>query len=263
MLAYLQDRPLNLHRFPNGVGQPGFWHKQVPGHVPDWIRTWRHDGARPGRTTDYFVADHVATLAWLANYGAVELHPWTSRVPGVLHPTAALIDIDPGEHTSWDDVVLLARLHRAALDHVGIVGVPKVTGQRGLQVWVPVEPGPSYDDTRDWVEALSRAVAAVVPDLVSWEWEKRRRRGRARLDFTQNAISKTLVAPYSVRATARATVSMPIGWDELDDPELRPDRWTIRSAPARVAQVGDLFAPVLSVHQVLPALPSVTAERPS
>jgi bifunctional non-homologous end joining protein LigD len=262
MLAHLRDRPLNLHRFPNGVSQPGFWHKQVPSHLPDWIRTWRHDGARPGRTTDYLVADHVATLAWLANYGAIELHPWTSRVPGVLHPTAALIDIDPGERTSWDDVVVLARLHRTALDHVGLVGVPKVTGQRGLQVWVPLEPGPSYDDTRDWVEALSRAIAAVVPELVSWEWEKQRRRGRARLDFTQNAFSKTLVAPYSVRATPRATVSMPIAWDELDDPDLRPDRWTIRSAPARVAEVGDLFAPVLSTHQVLPALPSVTAPRP-
>lgn len=262
MLAHLRDRPLNLHRFPNGVGAAGFWHKQVPGHLPDWVTTWRHDEARPGRTTTYIVADHVATLAWLANYGAVELHPWTSRVPGVTHPTAALIDIDPGERTSWAEVVVLARLHWTALDHVGLVGVPKVTGQRGLQIWVPIEPGLTYDDTRDWVEALSRAVAAVVPELVSWEWEKRRRQGRARLDFTQNAFSKTLVAPYSVRATARATVSMPIVWDELDDADLRPDRWTIRSAPARVAERGDLFAPTLTVHQVLPVLSSVTPPHP-
>ena len=105
-----------------------------------------------------------AALAWLANYG-VELHPWTSRIPHVDWPTYALIDIDPGPRTAWDDVVLLARLYGTALEHLGVFGV-QVTGQRGIQVWVPIAEGPTFDDTRAWVEA-SRTVGAAVPELVS------------------------------------------------------------------------------------------------
>jgi len=119
-------------------------------------------------------------------------------------------------------------------------------------VWVPIEPGPTFDETRAWVEQLSRTVAGVVGDLVSGAWEKQARGGRARLDYTQNAINKTLVAPYSVRAAAGAPVSMPITWDELDDPDLRSDRWTVRTAADRISEVGDLMAPMLSDAQHLP-----------
>jgi bifunctional non-homologous end joining protein LigD len=129
-----------------------------------------------------------------------------------------------------------------------------VTGKRGIQVWIGIRRGPSFDDTRDWVEGLSRAIGSTVPDLVSWEWAKRARKGKARLDFTQNAINKTLVAPYSPRPAAGAPVSMPIAWTELDDPALRPDRWTIRTALERVAAVHADFARVLTDDQVLPPI---------
>src|SRR5207302_9505336 len=131
------------------------------------------------------------------------------------------------------------------------------TGQRGIQIWVPIELGPTFDDTRAWVESISRAVGQTAPDLVSWKWEKRARGGLARLDYTQNAINKTLVAPYSVRPAAGAPVSMPIAWEELDDPDLRSDRWTIVDAGARVLEVGDLFAEVLTTRHTLPALDAV------
>ena len=153
-----------------------------------------------------------------------------------------MIDVDPGEKTTWDQVLTITGLYKAALDHMKVRGFPKVTGQRGIQIWVPIEPGPTFEDTRTWVEALSRLVGETVPELVSWKWEKRARGGLARLDYTQNAINKTLVAPYSVRPAAGAPVSMPITWAELDDPELRSDRWTIRDAGARLLEVGDLFA---------------------
>jgi bifunctional non-homologous end joining protein LigD len=128
-----------------------------------------------------------------------------------------------------------------------------VTGRRGIQVWVPIRSGPSFDDTRAWVEQVSRTIGRVVPELVSWKWEKKARGGRARLDYTQNAINKTLVAPYSPRPAPGAPVSMPIGWHELDDPELRPDRWTIRTALDRLEEVGDLFRGVTVHDQALPA----------
>ena len=129
-----------------------------------------------------------------------------------------------------------------------------VSGRRGIQIWVPVSTEVTFDDTRAWVEGVSRVIGETVPDLVSWKWEKRSRGGKARLDYTQNAINKTLVAPYSVRAAAGAPVSMPIRWDELDDPELRSDRWTIRDAGERLVQVGDLLAPMLHEHQKLPPI---------
>jgi bifunctional non-homologous end joining protein LigD len=151
-------------------------------------------------------------------------------------------------------VLALARLHRTALEHLGVRAQPKVTGRRGIQIWVPIARGPSFAQTRAWVQQLSRAVGAVVPELVSWKWEVRERGGQARLDYTQNAINKTLVAPYSPRAAAGAPVSAPIGWDELDDPALRPDGFTIRDMPDRLAERGDLFRAVLTADQVLAPL---------
>ena len=155
---------------------------------------------------------------------------------------------------SFDDALVLTRLYRTALEHLGVEGCPKVTGKRGIQVWVPVAEGYSFDETRAWVERVSRAVGDTVPDLVSWEWEKAKRGGRTRLDYTQNAINKTLVAPFSVRPAAGAPVSVPIAWDELDDPELRPDQWTVTNVGERIASGGDPLAPLIGLPQQLPTL---------
>jgi bifunctional non-homologous end joining protein LigD len=253
LVPYLAGRGTTVQRFPNGVAAKGFWQKDLPGHAPAWVGRWTYHHREEG-PKDYVVVEEPATLAWLAQEGAVELHPWTSRTDAPDKPTFALIDIDPGESTTFEEVLVLARLFRTALEHLGVRAAPKVTGKRGIQVWIPIERRYSFDETRDWVEGVSRAVGGTVPDLVSWEWAKTARRGRARLDFTQNAINKTLVAPYSPRPSPGAPVSAPIRWEELDDPELSPDRWTIMTLPARLAEVGDLFAPTLGPGQRLPAL---------
>jgi len=254
MLPHLVGRAVNLHRYPDGVEQKGFWQKAVPAHSPEWLSRYRYSEARNGEAKEYVVADTVASLAWLANYGALELHPWTSRIPNVHRPTYALFDLDPGTETSWDDLLVLARLHRVALDHLGVVAFPKVTGRRGIQIWVPVEAEYTFAETEAWVEAVSRSVGAVLPELVSWRWEKAARGGLARLDYTQNAINKTLVVPYGARPAAGLPVSAPISWDELDDPHLRPDRWTIRTILDRVEEVGDLFSNAAGSAQRLPEL---------
>jgi bifunctional non-homologous end joining protein LigD len=254
MVPYMASRPLNMHRYPNGVDKAGFWHKEAPSHTPEWFTRWHNDDADEDESEWYLVADRPAALPWLANFGAIELHAWTSRIPEVRKPTYALVDIDPGEQTKWADVVTLAQLYRTALEHMKVRGFPKVTGQRGIQIWIPIEPRPSFTETREWVEKLSRIVGQTVPELVSWKWEKQARGGLARLDYTQNAINKTLVAPYSVRPAPGAPVSMPIKWSELDDPELRSDRWTIKTAGERLIEVGDLFAGVLTTRQQLPPL---------
>jgi bifunctional non-homologous end joining protein LigD len=254
-LPHLAERALNLQRFPDGAGGPAFWQKQIPPTAPSWLRLWRETGVEDRSANDHLVADRVGTLAWLGNQAAFEIHPWTSRIDDPDHPTYALIDIDPGEKTSWDETLTLARLYRTALGHLGLRAAPKTTGKRGIQVWVPIARGRyTFRETTDWVEQLSRAVGAIVPQLVSWEWSVAGRGGRARLDYTQNSRIKTLVAPYAVRPAAGAPVSAPITWDELDDPDLRPDRWTVRTILPRVDALGDLFASALEQDQELPPL---------
>jgi bifunctional non-homologous end joining protein LigD len=253
-LPYLEGRALNLHRYPDGSEAKGFWHKQRPSHAPAWVGGWDNPDADEGETTTYIVPTEPADLVWVANFGALEWHPWTSRTTAPHEPTYALIDLDPGERTSWDELLALARLHRTALEHLGVTARAKVTGRRGIQIWVPIVEGYTFDDTRAWVEKLSRTVGKVVPELVSWKWEKRARGGLARLDYTQNAINKTLVAPYSPRPAPGAPVSVPIGWDELDDPGLRPDRWTIRTVLDRLAERGDPFRALLGAAQELPEI---------
>jgi DNA ligase D-like protein (predicted ligase)/DNA ligase D-like protein (predicted polymerase) len=254
MLPHLIERPLNLHRFPNGPDGPGFWQKDIPATAPSWLRRWREVGVEDRGANEHLIADRVAALAWLGNQAAFEVHAWTSRLEDPMKPTFALIDIDPGEKTTWDETLTLARLFRTALQHLSVRGYPKTTGKRGLQVWIPVVPKYSFRETSDWVEQLSRAVGQTVPELVSWEWSKDRRGGRARLDYTQNTYIKTLVAPYAVRPAVGAPVSAPITWDELDDPDLRSDRWTIRTLPERIDRVGDLYAAAQSDAQELPSL---------
>ena len=253
LVPYLGDRGLTVQRFPNGIEQKGFWQKDLPTHAPPWVQRWTYHHREEG-PKDYPVVTEPATLLWLSQEAAIELHPWTSPLAAPDRPSYALIDIDPGPDTTWDEVVALARLYRTALDHLGVRGRPKVTGKRGIQVWIGVRPGYSFEETRDWVEAISRVVGGTVPDLVSWEWAKRAREGKARLDFTQNAINKTLVAPYSPRPAPGAPVSMPIEWDELEDPKLRPDRWTIFDVPDRLAKRGDPFASVREDRQELPPI---------
>lgn len=256
LLPMTKGRPVNLHRFPKGVTEAGFWQKAVPKHTPDWIERWDNPDARPGETTTYFVASEPATLAWLANYGVVELHPWTSTTTHPDNPSFAIFDLDPGPKTGWEDLLDLARLHREALAHLGLSGFPNVSGQRGIQIRVPLLPGVTFDEARSWVEVVSRAVGRVRSDLVSWEWNVADRGGLARLDFTQNARNKTIVAAYSPRPAPGAPVATPIRWEELDDVTLRPDRWNIGNISERLADVGDLLADISAAARPLPDLAS-------
>ena len=251
LLPYLRDRPLSMQVFPDGIDGKQFWRKDKPSHAPEWIQSWTYHGEK---TKEYVVVNELATLVWVANAASIDLHPWHSRIDAPQQPDWAVFDLDPAEGATFESVVTIARLIEVALDHYRLHSVLKTTGQTGLQIYVPIRRGPDYGAVRGWVEGVARAIGRIVPELVSWEWSVKARTGRVRIDYTQNIINKTLNAPYTVRAVARAPVSAPITWAELDDPALRPDRWTVRTIGERLAETGDLFAGALAGDQVLPPL---------
>ncbi|MBJ7593340.1 MAG: DNA ligase D [Candidatus Dormibacteraeota bacterium] len=251
LLPYLRDRPLSMQMFPDGIDGDHFWRKDKPSHAPEWIESWTYHGEK---TKEYIVVNELATLIWVANAASIDLHPWHSRIDAPRQPDWAVFDLDPAEGATFESVITIARLTGVALDHYGLHSVLKTTGQTGLQIYVPIRRGPDYGAVRGWVEGVARAIGRIVPELVSWEWSVKARTGRVRIDYTQNIINKTLNAPYTVRAVPRAPVSAPITWAELDDPALRPDRWTVRTIGERLAQTGDLFAGALAGDQVLPPL---------
>ena len=164
ILPYLRRRPLNMHRYPNGADHAGFWHKELPDHAPGGCRARDNPEAAAGDSRTYLVVDEPATLIWAANFGALEWHAWTSTVDHTRQPSYALIDLDPGDRTSWEDLLVLARLHRTAFEHLGLVARPKLTGRRGIQIWIPVAAGCRFDETRAGSSSYRRASVPWSPN---------------------------------------------------------------------------------------------------
>jgi bifunctional non-homologous end joining protein LigD len=219
LLPYLRDRPLA----PSGLRAK----------APDWVAQGPDD-----RGEQRVVADRPATLAWLATHGVVELRASTATTEQPDRPSYAVVAVGPARGGTFDDVLVVGRLLGSALHHLGVTGRPKVDGESGIEVWLPVEPRRSFADTQARVEKICDAVTATVPEVAA----------KVRLD----AGATSVLAPYSVRAAAGAPVSMPLEWEDLDDPDLRPDRWTIRDAADRAAT--DPFLVLLTTRQWLPDL---------
>jgi bifunctional non-homologous end joining protein LigD len=224
LLPHVHDRPLAA--------------RGLRTKAPKWV-TSRRDRGRGS----YVVADRPATLAWLASHGIIEMRTSTVPIDSPDRPGCAVIDVAPAPGGTFDDVVVIARLFRSALDHLGVTGRPKVDGESGIEVWVPAAPGPSLADVRAWADQLCDAVRGTVPEVAEI----------VRLDTGGNTAGQHVVAPYSVRSLPGGPVSMPIAWEELDDPDLRPDGFTIRDVPQRAA-AGDPYQALLSTRQRLPKL---------
>lgn len=250
IVPYLRDRPLSTHVYPDGINGAHFWRKDKPAGAPPWVESWRYTGDEAVK--DWILPNEIATLAFVANAGVIDMHPWHSRFDAPHQPDWAVFDLDPFEPATFADVVDIAKLVKAALDHMELRGVLKTSGQTGLQIYVPIRRGPDYETVRGWVEQVARAIGRVRPDMITWDWSVAKRGGRLRIDYTQNIINKTLAGPYSLRPERGAPVSVPIAWEELDDPKLRPDAWNIRNVEARVRQTGDLFRGLLRTDQDLP-----------
>jgi bifunctional non-homologous end joining protein LigD len=243
LLPHLVDRPVTLHRFPTGVTGKHFFQTRTPPH-PDWVRTVTLSYDRTGKTFETPVIDDLASLVWAVNLTTIELHPFLARVDSLDQPTAMVLDLDPGLPAGMLQVCEVALLLRDELDVPAHV---KSSGGKGLHLHVPVA-GVSYDDTKALARQLARTLTARRPDLVVDRMTKSLRTGRVLVDWSQNDPGKSTVAPWSVRGAARPWVSVPLTWDEVEEAlrsrDPRPLLVELADVPARIAQHGDLFAPV-------------------
>ncbi|HUG55670.1 MAG TPA: DNA ligase D, partial [Candidatus Limnocylindrales bacterium] len=253
LIPWLRDRPLTLKPFPDGITGTTFYQKNKPSFTPRWIRSWR-DPEEEGN--EYVLANDVATMVWLANYTAIEIHPRLARVDDPDHPDFAMIDLDPSEGATWAEVKEVAALAKSLLDELGLQGFPKTTGSRGIHVLVPIARRYTFDESRAFVESFGKILRERAPKLVTLEFAKARRRG-VYIDYLQNMRNKSTAGPYSVRPRRRAPVSAPLRWDEIGALG-RPDAFTIANMPERLAAVGDLLAPSLGLAQRLPRFPAAT-----
>jgi bifunctional non-homologous end joining protein LigD len=265
LLPHLAGRPVTFTRYPDGVDAPSFFEKHVKKGAPEWVRTIRvprrqrpvHDHAEavadaPADTIEYPAIDDVASLVWAANLAAIELHVpmWRSRTDGAFGPFDTMVfDLDPGAPAGMVECCRVAQWLRHELQEAGFdVVCPKTSGSKGLQLYVPFDPPRQGDDVRHLAHELARTMEKAHPDAVVSNMRRDLRAGKVLIDWSQNHPVKTTIAPYSLRAQQRPTVSTPVTWDEVAGCEHAADplrlRFEAADVLARVQDDGDLFAPL-------------------
>jgi bifunctional non-homologous end joining protein LigD len=252
MVRHLARRAVTMVRWPDGVDGQSFFEKRCPPHAPDWVET-----ARAYEDVMSCVVDDVATLVWMANLAALELHTLQATVDDPEHPTSLVLDLDPGAPADVLDCCRVALELRGMLDRLGLAAVVKTSGGKGLHLAVPVR-GATADGTKSFARALGQLLAKDDPEKVTIAMARDLRRGRVFVDWSQNDRHKTTVCAYSLRARARPMVSAPVGWDEVSDALDADDPEALSfDAPAvleRAGRLGDLYADNLTLEQELPVL---------
>jgi DNA ligase D len=247
----LYERPTQLKRHPDGAEGEAIYQKRVPEKRPDWIEVARVTFPS-GRHADELCVTEVAHVAWAANLGTLDFHPWPSRRRDVEHPDELRIDIDPQPGTEFADAKRVAALVRELLDEIGYTGWPKTSGNRGIHVACRIEPRWEFPVVRRCALAFAREVERRAPDLVTTAWWKEERGEKVFIDYNQNARDRTIASAYSVRARPDATVSAPVSWDEL--PDVETEDFTIPSMLERFARLGDVHAGIDESVCELPVL---------
>jgi bifunctional non-homologous end joining protein LigD len=255
ILPHLRGRPLTRVRFPDGTESQRFYEKRAPSHTPDWVRTAPIEMGSAG-VLDFVVCDDRATLIWLAQLAALELHPSLSVAddPGI--PTVVAFDLDPGEPASIVECARVGLRLRELFAGIGLETFPKTSGSKGLQVYLPLNDETGYERTKPFARAVAQALARSEPDLVVSRQQKKLREGKVLVDWSQNDRAKTTVAAYSLRCRVRPWISTPLTWEEVEslaeDADPEAVRFEADDVLERIERHGDLFAPVLELSQELP-----------
>ncbi len=239
----LRDRPCMMHRFPAGVAGDKVHQKRVPAGAPPWLETVRVHFPRYDRHADELCVTELASVVWSVQMSTVEFHPWNSRRADTERPDEWRIDLDPMPECGFDTVRRVAAVCREVLDDLGATGWPKTSGGNGLHIYVRIEPRWGFADLRRAAHAFAREVERRAPQeaTTTW-WRKDRDPRKLFVDYNQNARDHTIASAYSVRGVPEATVSTPIGWEEIA--EVDPREFTIATVPARFARLGDLHAAI-------------------
>lgn len=242
ILPYLADRPHSLNRMPDGVGGPSFYQKNNE-HLPDWVPHADIWSDSNNANLRWMVGGELNTLLYMVQLGCIEINPWNSRVGRLKHPDWIVIDLDP-EGVTFEDVITIARTVKDVCDEWGIPVHPKTSGKTGIHIFIPIGSKYTSEQCRNLAHLIVIEVNKRQPKLTSIERNPEKRKHRIYLDWLQNREGQTLAAPYSVRPTPEANVSMPLRWEEVK-PGLKPSDFTIANAITRLKKTGDLWAPVL------------------
>ncbi|MDQ4067922.1 MAG: non-homologous end-joining DNA ligase [Actinomycetota bacterium] len=248
LLAAVGDRPVLLQRFPNGAGKQSFFQKRVPESRPEWLRT-AVVSTPNGTTSDALVVADLAHVLWAVNLACLGFHVWPTRASDLEHADELRIDLDPTPGVTFPMVQEAAVEVRTLLGELGVVGMPKTTGNRGIHVYVRLQPRWTSYEVRAAAVAVARELERRRPDLTTAAWWKEERGTRVFVDFNQNAPHKTIFGAWCVRARPGAQVSTPFRWEELET--IVPDELTMATVPARVAGGGDPWAPMAADPQSL------------
>lgn len=241
ILPYLKDRPMVLNRHPNGIKGKNFFQKQIDIHTPSFVSRVVIEHSHKDVT--YLMVQDVATLLYVANLGCIELNPFHAQVPHLDHPSYMVIDLDP-EAVSFALVCEVALSIHALLDSIGMRNYVKTSGGRGLHIYVPLKAKYDFNQSQEFARLIGMIMEAKHPKLVSLTRLPKNRQKRVYVDFLRNSLHQTVAAVYSIRPKPGAPVSTPITWEELEA-GIDPQAFTIKTLPARLKTVGDIFKPVL------------------
>lgn len=232
ILPILHDRPLSLKRYPDGVDSEGFFEKNAAQGTPSWVKTFKVHSETADRDVNHIVCNDLDTLLWLANLAAIEIHMPLSTVGHYDIPDLVLFDVDPEPPLGIEKAVEVAFMIRERLEEAGLKGYPKTSGKKGIHIVVPIIPGPSFKDIRQFVRGVGRRLVRDAGFIRS-ELAQSREPGTVFVDYLQNSRGRTMVAPYSLRGVPDATVSMPLGWEDLKK-GISPSDFTLLSVPKAV-----------------------------
>lgn len=250
ILPHLKNRPLSLNRHPNGIKKPNFFQKDLnTDQIPNWIKYASLRSSHLEKKIDYLICNNEATLFWMVNLGCIEINPWISTYQKPEQPLFAVLDLDPLE-IDFGQVVKVALTAKSLLDQMKLKAFVKTSGSKGIHIVIPLAPIYSYDITRNFIHYLAGLIYEQHPDITSLERSPTKRKGKIYLDYLQNSIGQTIVAPYSARPKSGATVSTPLQWEELTD-DLQIKNFTIFNTYERVRELGDLWKDMYRIKNKL------------
>ena len=246
ILPYLKNRPLSLKRNPNGVLDEGFYHKDAGDIAPAWMKTADIHSASSNKIIHYLVCNDVKSLLFIANLGCIEMNPWNSTMSKPDHPDYLVMDIDPSDNNTFDQVIEVAQVIKEILDSTGIKGYCKTSGASGMHVYIPCNKKYEYGKVRDFAKIIATLVHEQLQETTTMERSlSKRRKDLIYIDYLQNSRGQTLASAYSARPKPGATVSAPLDWKEVKK-GLQPSSFTIKNIKKRVEKKGDLFEGTLS-----------------